>query len=342
MLCRVMRRALALVVVASAFVSCASGPTGNRRSAPPPIEVTKGRVVPLRFAWPANLSGSGVTVLTQSRARPEGTMLIETTSSCRFDVEPANEGQRVRTSGCEARVAAGKAAVPDWLQEFMSAAVALSPAVVVSEDGERVRVENVDAIAGKFDDLMTTAFAALPDRGAQLRTLLSPLFGPERIVASATQQWNESVGFWTGADLEEGKLYNGTFEHESPLQPGTTIATMVEFGIVGHRPCERGFETRECVQLKMTTYPDPAALKRAVEGAMGSIMAVTLPGTTARPVVTEIIASSHVTLLTESATLIPHELRVDKRKSGKMRLADGTVAAFEDGEARVSKYRYAP
>ncbi|HET9061879.1 MAG TPA: hypothetical protein VFO62_01200, partial [Candidatus Binatia bacterium] len=73
------------------------------------------------------------------------------------------------------------------------------------------------------------------------------------------QQWNESVGFWTGADLEEGKLYTGTFEQESPLQHGSTIATMVAFGIIGHRPCERGFETRECVQLEMTIYPPSQA-----------------------------------------------------------------------------------
>jgi hypothetical protein len=269
-------------------------------------------------------------------------MLTETTSSCRFDVEPVSDGRRVRASGCEARVAAGKSAVPDWLQEFMHAAVALSPAFVISEDGALVRVEDLDVITGKLDDLMTRSFSTLPDRGAQLRTLLSPLFGPERVLATAIQQWNESVGFWAGADLEEGKLYVSTFEQESPLEPGATIATVVEFGITGHRPCERGFETRECVRLEMSTYPDPVALKRAVEDTTARVLAATLPGTATPAVVTEISAASRVTILTESATLIPHELRVDKRKSGKLRLADGTVGAFEDGEVRISTYSYAP
>jgi len=67
--------------------------------------------------------------------------------------------------------------------------------------------------------------------------------------------WKRLAGFWRGAELELGAVYQ--LETELPFPGGRVVPMLVEFGASAWVPCTPELTTTGCIELVFRAYPDP-------------------------------------------------------------------------------------
>ena len=71
------------------------------------------------------------------------------------------------------------------------------------------------------------------------------------------EQWNRLAGFWRGAELELGAVYQVESELPFPRVNGRVLPMLLEFGASAWVPCTPAPSKVECVELVVHAYPDP-------------------------------------------------------------------------------------
>ena len=109
--------------------------------------------------------------------------------------------------------------------------------------------EHVDGLLVESSDA-TKSFVVTLD-GAFLRALV-PAHDTD-----LAEQWKRLAGFWRGAELELGAVYQ--LETELPFQQvdGRVLPVLFEFGASARVPCTPELETADCLELVLHAYPDP-------------------------------------------------------------------------------------
>lgn len=91
------------------------------------------------------------------------------------------------------------------------------------------------------------------------------------------EQWKRLAGFWRGAELELGAVYQLETELASPGADGRVVPMLVEFGASAWVPCTPEVTTAECIELVFRAYPDPDRVgDRANDEGLASEKTITL------------------------------------------------------------------
>jgi hypothetical protein len=210
----------------------------------------------------------------------------------------------------------------------------LTPSYVVSGDGMFQGLEDVEAlrslVAGIVDEVTGKRLDELP-AGAQ--ELIRSLTSDEMLATNAAQQWNALVGFWVGADLEVGALYELESDEPIPLLGGFVVPTTHRFQLVGRVPCDAETANVECVELQMVSIPDSESFQEILQATAGRLAA----DQDAVPTFRAVQIETAVTLITEPATLAPHSLEIVKTFSATV---DEQGASLDVGQVETRSYSY--
>lgn len=202
--------------------------------------------------------------------------------------------------------------------------------LVVTTSGEFVAIDSVEAYAGRLQSQLASQLGDSDTLG------LSSAMGmltPEALSATAAQEWNILVGFWIGGHLQLGEIYEDETQMPFPLIPGATVSATTAFQAFARIPCDEESTTRDCVELRLVTMPDPDAL--------AELLAHFLHTQAADPDerISDMTMRVEVSLVTEPSTLLPHALEVTREAVLQMEGPDG--ARQQRGlDIRSTVYRY--
>lgn len=211
----------------------------------------------------------------------------------------------------------------------------LIPDFLVSPKGEFLRVENAPAVSSRLKQFISSTVPSLDDSPG-LAHALELVSSKQFLEASAANQWEGLVGFWIGADLEIGAIYEAEGIAPHPLIPSEPIAVKVRYGATRRVPCGAGLEAAECIELVMTTEVEGEQLKKIARE-----LADRLGDESERRKIESIeftLIKEESRLVTEPETLLPHYFEVYKTIEGR----SGPGDADRDGriDFQQSTFRY--
>jgi hypothetical protein len=279
----------------------------------------------LRFAWPDRLT-AGVAF----RRSLSFTGVAERRFLARWTLraERGEDGaMRIRTSGAEWD---GDLPFPEG---FAAHALRASERIVevVDADGAFLHLEGLEAMRAVLAKLYELAEVSPPKAERAIGIAAAAMQG------EAETLWNLEVGFWTGADLEVGETYEMESEGEPPLLPGVRTAQALEFKVRRRVPCTARDRAPRCVEVMLRSTPDPAVLPRIGRALLREVSA-RAPGPQGEPQVREVVAEDELVLVTEPATLLPHD--VAWTRSVRVALDGEAPREVERVERTVYAYRY--
>jgi hypothetical protein len=272
----------------------ATEPEGRRRSD-----------LELAFAWPKGLEARVTCRRVSAR-----TGAPERTFTARWVERVAQEGEELRLTSSGTRWEGE----PPYPKGEARAALRASEAIVqrVGTDGAFLGLENGDALrpvleriyadAGLSDDEAEEAIAAFE----------------ARLVEEAREGWNQSVGFWIGAELDLGQPREKEEEGPTWLLPALPVRSRVRMEARRRVPCAASERQARCVELSLRAEPARSALPaltRAIVAKLAGEGNALPPGE-----VREVGLATELTLVTEPATLLPW--RVVSRRSVRATLVD--------------------
>ncbi len=254
-------------------------------------------VVSLRFAWPE----TGESKVTYTKVKKQ-TGKPEQKSVIRYAGRHEKKGGewRLTTSGTTWE---GAAPFPPALaEEGMRAAEKVVQ--VVSADLSEVRLEGTEALDAVFEKMFADSSVPEAQRQRVMEMVRAAMAG------EANEMWNLSVGFWEGADLPLGKVHTAESEGELPVAPGTVVKFQLRF-LARKRVACAGEKPPRCVELSLTSVPDPKALKPALERFIASL--VPAGQTPPEGLFEKVSIENDLSLVTEPSTLRPHRLTWTKK-----------------------------
>lgn len=292
--------------------------------------------IPLRFAWPAGLDVRVES--TQERARQSDGKSADSVATVRYRMrtQPHDEGLRVSYADYEVVASSPRpeAAPLAEMEATLQRLGAVLPSLVVSPDGELLRVDGLEPLQQQLQQLVDGLLEKAPALPEGLRTLLRSATTEEALTARAAEDWNMHVGTWHGADFEPGSLYELETSEPLALLGNAAMPMRFEFSLEEFVPCHAGAAAPQCVVLVMDSAADPDTVRQLISGVLQGI-----PGE-AR--IDSLEVAHHVRLVAEPATLLPHRLEFEKRVEATVRGPDGSLQPARQRERRTVDYTYAP
>ncbi|UCH47681.1 MAG: hypothetical protein JSU95_16730 [Betaproteobacteria bacterium] len=209
----------------------------------------------------------------------------------------------------------------DYLSALLKQASSEVPDYIVSREGEFLRVDNLSAYQQRIEStVMSNLPPQLEDQKDKILAMVKPAMSERFLAATATDEWNKTVGGWISSSYVVGQTYRFSEEYYAPALGNTPFAMTVSRRIAGFAPCT-GTETK-CVKL---------VLIATVSGEdFRSAMTDFLEKTVGEPVnVKHISVVKKMEIIAEPSTLIPH----------RTRSSEETTVTIEDskGNARTSR-----
>jgi hypothetical protein len=282
--------ALAALLAVPAPHAAAGKPAGGEK--PAAGNKAGADVVSLRFAWPE----SGESKVTYTKVKKQ-TGKPEQKSVFRYTGRAEKKGAEWRLTTSDTTWEGVAPFPPALAEEGMRASEKVVQ--VVSADLSQVRLEGTEAL----DPIFAKMFANSSIPEAQRQRVMEMV--RSAMLAEANEMWNLAVGFWEGADLPLGKLHSAESEGELPMAPGAAVKFQMRFQARKRVACA-GERQPRCVELSLTSVPDPKALKPVLEKFMASLV----PAGQAPPagLFEKVSIQNELSLVTEPGTLRPHRL----------------------------------
>lgn len=320
--------AAALLLVA---VGSAVGRTATARAQTP--EAEERAIVSAAFGWPPGL---------WLRVRLERLEIHETAGSAdtsrtivtyRMHAADHPDGRLVSISDPSV-VAVAPRTGSSGADRLLALAETVLPAFIVSERGELLRLEDPAAARGRVSARFGETIDALRARAPGLADLVERLTAPEALAAKATEQWNALVWTWADQEWTLGEPRELRLRETSPLFPGREIPFEYELVATGPVACEGDESEGECVGFRLQAAPAPAVLDELLEVFLESL------GPEAREAAggyAELSIRNRVSLVTEPATLLPHELEIEQTIGGR---GEGEGEGAEFRRRRIRRFEF--
>ncbi len=197
---------------------------------------------------------------------------------------------------------------------------------VVSGDGELLGLAAVEALAGSVVD----ALRPLGLDEASLEAVVAEVTSETQLMGNARDLWRAMVGAWADLDVAVGETFTTQGEEANPIVPSVVLPYLHEYRLVGMEPCAA--PGGRCAHLELVSFPDPHELTRVMSDALQQMG---LPQMSFE----RLVQLSQVTLLTDPATLLPHEVVVSKRVNGFL-LDGGERKIFRRGDSTRLSFTY--
>jgi hypothetical protein len=293
--------------------------------------------VALRFDWPVGLTAFVQTERSTRTTGSRGTNSTTVRMSYRIDVEQAEEGRLIHRGEIRAEdPQSGRTYPLEQLPEpLASQLMAVFPSFVVSDEGELVRLEGIEAVIEEAQRKLESRLAELPPESAEAQALAATRVSEEHLLEAAREHWDQLAGAWAGKSLVVGESYQREHHLVVPSLGGLRILSAAEFGVGQRIPCGEGMTTADCIEIEVLSRPVPEALAE-LEGAMRERSRAPTPGGRGALENFQIEESSY--LVAEPSTLIPHYLETTAKFSATLHRpgqADTTVSDLDQ-----TIYRY--
>lgn len=143
------------------------------------------------------------------------------------------------------------------------------PNLVVTERGQFVRVDDLEAFRFRVDNSIRPISAALaggdPEIADLLDEMLAVVVNEEVIEALASDRWSSLVDKWAYTDWEIGHVFAADIEAPDPLVPGPPITYTIHAGVTEKRECQAPGGGITCAIFVMVTRPADAAIGHAAQ-----------------------------------------------------------------------------
>jgi hypothetical protein len=287
------------------------------------------RRISLSFAWPESLqSAVNFRQKSVSRGQTHELKAIYLTT-----VQPGDENELVvstrimsQSTGAEQPVA------DDYTRALARQLGAEIPDYVVSRDGEFIRVANLPAYQRRIENALVSSLPAdAMDQKDRILALLKPGLTEKFLAASATNEWNKTIGGWVGSSYVPGQTYRFNETYYSPPLGDTPFVMSVSRRISGFASCNSS--KQGCVTLLQTATVSGdnfrLAMKRFLEKALGHEVRLK-----------QISVIKNMEIIAEPDTLIPHRLYSSEETTVVIEDADGKIHRTHDTEDTSVSYNY--
>jgi hypothetical protein len=309
------------MVVSLLLVPLAWGDATGAEAPPDPDSAA----VRLEFAWPV---GTRARVTTTKSRRTTGDRKESSSGTTSYTMQVAALGDSLRIQSLDPRFeaegdlagvpAAARAQFADALPEF-----------VVDREGAFLGLHDPAAARSAVLGMLRGAMKEPVDEG--VRNSIEGMLTEEVLSNFAAQAWNAVVGAWVGGEMELGAEYETSARGPVPIAPGETILMRNVFRAERLVPCKRAGSDRRCVELTMTTTPDPEEMKTFLQAFLAKFPGgEQVPRPSAFDIVTE------VRLVTEPAGMLPHSMSMIRRTSVTMEVEGRKSQAERVDETRTS------
>lgn len=272
--------------------------------------------VQLRFAWPDGLVAQVQSQQTRSKqaggqppVRNQGSTQYVMSAKLKSD---GKDGGNYLVSFSDLRLDEQRVAALPPEQRALAAMLAQAtlPSYRVSGDGDFIAIDNLPS----FQAAMRAVLAQWAPEGPaheRYQALLDAILSETALNQFAETNWNWMVGSWAGAQeaFEIGADYAATTQAVVPIV-NVPITQHTRFKLARRLPCTRQGQARECVEIVAVTTPDDNELREAVAAFVAR-----LAPKGAAPALRALTHSATLTLVTEVATLVPHQYQLRKTLS---------------------------
>ncbi|HEX2202753.1 MAG TPA: hypothetical protein VHG91_05635 [Longimicrobium sp.] len=273
----------------------------------PPLAAQADTTVALRFGWATGTSARVEVEKVRVRRTAARVDSIRSRFAHTWKVEAHPEGRRVAWADF-AWVEVPDLPGGDGFLRNVTQAIHVLPAYIVKPDGALARVEDLAQARTLLGAMFTRVIAAnMRDTPPGALEVLEQVT-PDRVLeALAQQEWEAQVGMWVGVEVTPGEEITGTVQEPSPLNPALAIPTRLAFAMGKRVPCTPGAAEARCVEMRLTSSPEPEPFRRAL------VDAVTQMGATAgqaEAAARDAVKETRVDAVVEPATLRPHRVTV--------------------------------
>jgi hypothetical protein len=239
-----------LLLALPLLAACATGPAPR----PPEPRLPAGTWVDLHFAWEPGLVAETETTHVRSSPGDRGPERTEVRVRARLAVEAEPRGLAVRVEGLRHELPERPTpAEIELLAEELAA-----PDRLVGPAGNLLAVEAREEARADVQRALVALSRLGPVPGSFRERILGKL-RPAALEADAREEWDRLVGFWAGASLEAGRIYEARDLVPIELLAGLPVEAVVRMRLVDRVPCgDEGPEAApRCVALELTAVPDP-------------------------------------------------------------------------------------
>lgn len=229
------------------------------------------------------------------------------------------------------------------------------PNLVVTERGQFVRVDGLEAFRFRVDSSIRPISAALaggdPEIAGLLDEMLAVVVNEEVIEALASDRWSSLVDKWSDTDWEIGHVFVADLEAPNPLVPGPPIMYTIHAGVTEKRECQAPSGGIACAIFVMVTRPAEAAIGQAAQILADSLGAEILAsagrevssdyleGETDALTFQDLHIESRVELMSDPVSLLPMWLEERQTRSGNG-VALGEPFSFFTQEIVTTEFSY--
>jgi hypothetical protein len=240
--------------------------------------------------------------------------------------------------------------VADNLQYWMRL-----PDLVVSEEGEFIRVDDVEGFRFRVASSIRPVASALgggdPEILVLLDSLLAVVVNDDVIEELAADRWSSLVDKWAGTDWEIGQVFGAEIEAPNPLVPGPAIEYTIQAGVTQKIACEAPGGGVMCAVFVMVTRPAPQAIGEAARLLADSLGAQLLAATGRElpagygeegesPLTfQELILEGRVELMADPVSLLPLWLEERQKRAGSG-IGLGEPFSFYTEEILTTEFSY--
>jgi tetratricopeptide (TPR) repeat protein len=286
--------------------------------------------VALRFNWPVGLRLKLERHQLQFRAHGDKVDTSETTWAMSLAVERHTEGRLIVFSGLQ-RLKDSAAAVP--IAAISHEAQRLLPGLLVADNAEPLRLERFDLFAMAIRHALAKTIDTLATSAPGFAQLVERMVSPDLILAKVSDDWSLAVSFWANEDLEIGEVYEYADSASSPIAPEVKMPYQYNFSLRSRMPCDPGRADSACVLLALVSRPQPAALLDVMKRVVAQVGGSRAGGWT----VDSASALTHARIVSEPASLIPHQVIFEQQAEWTMRGPRDSVQHWR--QVTVTRYR---
>jgi hypothetical protein len=311
------RRGLVAALVVGAAVALA-GPAAAKET------------VALNFGWPSDLRGQ-VTFSARTTQTVNGrSEAISMSGRYDFMTSGAADGLLIRFDNVETQVENSAAGPQAMVKKYLAKAASAPPSYVVAGNGQFVRIEGLEEFRGTVLGGVDDAFAEFPaDVRQQVVQVIGRILTKEQLEASIVSEWNMYVGAWIDAELDQGDVYEITYQEPVPALGNMAVPMRAQFMFRERAACDERDEARRCVELELRTFVDPEGMSAALQALLRQ-----LPEGQNAARVEDMQQEMVVRLITEPGTLLPHLLESSKRTVSTVSLGEEQRVSSQVEEKR--------